>query len=331
MIRNIMIRKIRKYCSQVAVMLLSCTSVTLAYAQPYPSKPLHLIVPYAAGGGADIVARTLAQKLSESMGQQVVVDNRAGAAGNIGAALGAKAAPDGYTLLLITNTHATNASLYTKVGYDLAKDFAPITLMSETPLILAVHPSLPARSVKELVAVAKSRPGQLHYSTGGNGSSAHTAAQLFVSMAGIDLVHVPYKGNVEQTTALMSGYVQLTFSTMSGLLPQVKAGRLRALAMTAAKRAPAAPDIPTIAESGYPGYEVINWTGVVVPTGTSKDIIAKLHTEFLKALGAPDVKNRYAGQGVEPVSSTPEEFAAFIRAELVRWGRVTKQSGARLD
>lgn len=312
-------------------MLLSCTSVTLAYAQPYPSKPLHLIVPYAAGGGADIVARTLAQKLSESMGQQVVVDNRAGAAGNIGAALGAKAAPDGYTLLLITNTHATNASLYTKVGYDLAKDFAPITLMSETPLILAVHPSLPARSVKELVAVAKSRPGQLHYSTGGNGSSAHTAAQLFVSMAGIDLVHVPYKGNVEQTTALMSGYVQLTFSTMSGLLPQVKAGRLRALAMTAAKRAPAAPDIPTIAESGYPGYEVINWTGVVVPTGTSKDIIAKLHTEFLKALGAPDVKNRYAGQGVEPVSSTPEEFAAFIRAELVRWGRVTKQSGARLD
>ena len=331
MIRNIMIRKIRKYCSQVAVMLLSCTSVTLAYAQPYPSKPLHLIVPYAAGGGADIVARTLAQKLSESMGQQVVVDNRAGAAGNIGAALGAKAAPDGYTLLLITNTHATNASLYTKVGYDLAKDFAPITLMSETPLILAVHPSLPARSVKELVAVAKSRPGQLHYSTGGNGSSAHTAAQLFVSMAGIDLVHVPYKGNVEQTTALMSGYVQLTFSTMSGLLPQVKAGRLRALAMTAVKRAPAAPDIPTIAESGYPGYEVINWTGVVVPTGTSKDIIAKLHTEFLKALGAPDVKNRYAGQGVEPVSSTPEEFAAFIRAELVRWGRVTKQSGARLD
>ncbi len=331
MIRNIMIRKIRKYCSQVAVMLLSGTSVTLAYAQPYPSKPLHLIVPYAAGGGADIVARTLAQKLSESMGQQVVVDNRAGAAGNIGAALGAKAAPDGYTLLLITNTHATNASLYTKVGYDLAKDFAPITLMSETPLILAVHPSLPARSVKELVAVAKSRPGQLHYSTGGNGSSAHTAAQLFVSMAGIDLVHVPYKGNVEQTTALMSGYVQLTFSTMSGLLPQVKAGRLRALAMTAAKRAPAAPDIPTIAESGYPGYEVINWTGVVVPTGTSKDIIAKLHTEFLKALGAPDVKNRYAGQGVEPVSSTPEEFAAFIRAELVRWGRVTKQSGARLD
>ena len=312
-------------------MLLSGTSVTLAYAQPYPSKPLHLIVPYAAGGGADIVARTLAQKLSESMGQQVVVDNRAGAAGNIGAALGAKAAPDGYTLLLITNTHATNASLYTKVGYDLAKDFAPITLMSETPLILAVHPSLPARSVKELVAVAKSRPGQLHYSTGGNGSSAHTAAQLFVSMAGIDLVHVPYKGNVEQTTALMSGYVQLTFSTMSGLLPQVKAGRLRALAMTAAKRAPAAPDIPTIAESGYPGYEVINWTGVVVPTGTSKDIIAKLHTEFLKALGAPDVKNRYAGQGVEPVSSTPEEFAAFIRAELVRWGRVTKQSGARLD
>ncbi len=331
MIRNIMIRKIGKYCSQVAVMLLSGTSVTLAYAQPYPSKPLHLIVPYAAGGGADIVARTLAQKLSESMGQQVVVDNRAGAAGNIGAALGAKAAPDGYTLLLITNTHATNASLYTKVGYDLAKDFAPITLMSETPLILAVHPSLPARSVKELVAVAKSRPGQLHYSTGGNGSSAHTAAQLFVSMAGIDLVHVPYKGNVEQTTALMSGYVQLTFSTMSGLLPQVKAGRLRALAMTAAKRAPAAPDIPTIAESGYPGYEVINWTGVVVPTGTSKDIIAKLHTEFLKALGAPDVKNRYAGQGVEPVSSTPEEFAAFIRAELVRWGRVTKQSGARLD
>jgi tripartite-type tricarboxylate transporter receptor subunit TctC len=331
MIRNIMIRNIRKYCSQVAVMLLSCTSVTLAYAQPYPSKPLHLIVPYAAGGGADIVARTLAQKLSESMGQQVVVDNRAGAAGNIGAALGAKAAPDGYTLLLITNTHATNASLYTKVGYELAKDFAPITLMSETPLILAVHPSLPARSVKELVAVAKSRPGQLHYSTGGNGSSAHTAAQLFVSMAGIDLVHVPYKGNVEQTTALMSGYVQLTFSTMSGLLPQVKAGRLRALAMTAAKRAPAAPDIPTIAESGYPGYEVINWTGVVVPTGTSKDIIAKLHTEFLKALGAPDVKNRYAGQGVEPVSSTPEEFAAFIRAELVRWGRVTKQSGARLD
>ena len=302
-----------------------------AHAQEYPTKAIQFIVPYAAGGGADIVARIVGQKLSASLGQPVVVENRPGAGGNIGAAIAAKAAPDGHTLVMATNTHAINASLFSKIPYDLVKDFAPITLISSTPLVLVVHPSLPVRSVKEFVGLARSRPGQLNYSSSGNGGSGHLSGQIFISMTKINLVHVPHKGAPEAITGLLSGEVQLSFPTMSSVLPIVKSGKLRALGMTALNRVAAAPDVPTLSEAGVPGFVVDNWTGVLAPAQTRREIIFRLHAELLKVLAMADVKERFGSQGVTPVSNTPDEFAAYIKSELELWRKAVRESGARVD
>ncbi len=310
---------------------LSMLSASGLSAQQYPTKAVRLILPYAAGGGADIFARIIGQKLSVALGQQVIIDNRVGAGGNIGAAFAAKAAPDGYTLLFLPQPLAVNASLYSNLTFDLAKDFLPITLMGSTPLMLIVHPSLPVRNLKELVALAKLRPGQLYYSSSGNGGSPHLAAHLFSSMAGINVVHVPHRGNTEATTGVLSGQTQFMFSPINAVAPQVKAGRLRALAITSAKRAAPAPELPTLAESGLPGYVVDVWYSAVAPAGTPREVIARLHAEILKVLNMPDVKEQVSSQGTELISCTPEELAAFLRAELAKWGKVVKETGVRID
>jgi tripartite-type tricarboxylate transporter receptor subunit TctC len=308
------------------------TSVSGAYAADYPNKPIRLVVPFAAGGTTDFLARAIAQDLGTSMGTTVVVDNRPGAGGNIGSDLVARSEPDGYTLLLGTvGTHAINASLYKKMPYDTVKDFAPISLVASVPNILVVHPSVPAKSVKELIALAKAKPGTLAFASSGNGSSIHLSGELFKSMAEVDMFHVPYKGSGPALTDLVGGQVQLMFDNMPSSFPHVKAGRLRALAVTSAKRSPAAPDVPTIAESGVPGYEAVAWFGILAPAGTPPEIVKKLNTEIAKTLKSPEVTKRLASQGAEPVSNTPEQFAAYIKSEMAKWAKVVKASGAQVD
>ena len=302
-----------------------------AAAQQTAGKLIRFIVPYAPGGGADIVARMIGQKLGEAIGQPVVIENRPGAGGNIGAEAAAKLPPNGSAIMLATNTLAINASLYRNPGYDLEKDFAPIMLVSTTPLVLVVHPSLPAYSVKQFVALAKSRPDELHYSSAGNGSTAHLAGQMLNSTAGIRLVHVPYKGTAQGITDLLSGQVQLSFPGLSAVLPQINAGRLRALAVTSANRAGAMPDLPTIAGSGFPGYEAIIWNGVMAPAGTPRDVIMKLNAGLLPIMGSADIKERSANQGIQAVSGTPEEFAAYVKADIARWRKAVRESGVRID
>ena len=302
-----------------------------AAAQQAAGKLIRFIVPYAPGGGADIVARMIGQKLGEAIGQPVVIENRPGAGGNIGAEAAAKLPPNGSAIMLATNTLAINASLYRNPGYDLEKDFAPIMLVSTTPLVLVVHPSLPAYSVKQFVALAKSRPDELHYSSAGNGSTAHLAGQMLNSTAGIRLVHVPYKGTAQGITDLLSGQVQLSFPGLSAVLPQINAGRLRALAVTSANRAGAMPDLPTIAGSGFPGYEAIIWNGVMAPAGTPRDVIMKLNAGLLPIMGSADIKERSANQGIQAVTGTPEEFAAYVKADIARWRKAVRESGVRID
>jgi tripartite-type tricarboxylate transporter receptor subunit TctC len=307
-------------------------SVPGAYAADYPSKPIHIVVPFAAGGTTDFLARAIAQDLGTSMGTTVIVDNRPGAGGNIGSDLVAKSAPDGYTLLLGTvGTHAINASLYKKMPYDTVKDFAPISLVASVPNILVVHPSVPAKSVKELIALAKAKPGALAFASSGNGSSIHLSGELFKSMTDVDMVHVPYKGSGPALTDLVGGQVQLMFDNMPSSFPHVKAGRLRALAVTSSKRSPAAPDVPTIAESGVPGYESVAWFGILAPAGTPPEIVKKLNAEIAKTLKSPEVMKRLASQGAEPVSNTPEQFAVYIKSEMAKWAKVVKTSGAQVD
>jgi tripartite-type tricarboxylate transporter receptor subunit TctC len=303
-----------------------------AFAADYPTKPIRLVVPFSAAGTTDFLARAIAQKLGQNMGTTVIVDNRPGAGGNIGSDIVAKSDPDGYTLLLGTvGTHAINASLYKKMPYDTVKDFAPITLVASVPNIVVVHPSVPAKSIKELLALAKSKPGQLTFASSGNGSSIHLSGELFKSMAGVDMLHVPYKGSGPAVSDLIGGQVNMMFDNMPSSLPHVKAGRLRAIAVTSAKRSPAAPDVPTIAESGVPGYEAVAWFGVLAPAGTPPAIVNKLNAEIVKVLKSPDVAQRLASQGAEPVSNTPEEFSAYIKTEMVKWAKVIKASGAQVD
>jgi tripartite-type tricarboxylate transporter receptor subunit TctC len=303
-----------------------------AFAADYPTKPIRLVVPFSAAGTTDFLARAIAQKLGQNMRTTVIVDNRPGAGGNIGSDIVAKSDPDGYTLLLGTvGTHAINASLYKKMPYDTVKDFAPITLVASVPNIVVVHPSVPAKSIKELLALAKSKPGQLTFASSGNGSSIHLSGELFKSMAGVDMLHVPYKGSGPAVSDLIGGQVNMMFDNMPSSLPHVKAGRLRAIAVTSAKRSPAAPDVPTIAESGVPGYEAVAWFGVLAPAGTPPAIVNKLNAEIVKVLKSPDVAQRLASQGAEPVSNTPEEFSAYIKTEMVKWAKVIKASGAQVD
>jgi len=320
------------------VLLCGCTLVGLiagahpVLAQtPYPAKPVRLIVPYPPGGGTDTMARTLGQKLTETLGQQVIVDNRPGGGANIGAELAAKSPPDGYTLLMCTIAHATAGSLYRKLGYDVLRDFTPVSLLATTPHILVTHPSLPVKSVKELIALAKARPNELVYSSSGSGTPAHLAGELFKHMAGVNMVHVPYKGGGPSVVALLSGEVALAFATTPSVIGHVKGGRLRAIAVTTARRSVATPDLPTIGELGLKGYDVGSWYGLLAPTGTPKDVVVRVNAEVHKVLKFPDVKQRLDAGGFEALTSTPEEYGAFLRGEVEKWAKIIKAAGIRAD
>ncbi len=317
------------YCT---LLLAATASGALAQGSVgYPNRPLRFIVPYTAGGNGDIVSRIIAQKMITQIGQQIVIDNRGGAGGNIGAELAARTAADGYTIMLGTNTHAINMSLYTKLGYDIQRDFAPITLATTAPMVLIIHPSLPAKTLKEFIALAQAHPNKLNYGTGGSGSSAHVITELFKSMAGVQLVHVAYKGVAQSTTDLIAGQIQITFSSPASALAHMQAGRVRALAISSAARSAAAPGLPTLAESGLPGFDASIWQGVFAPARTAPDILARLNREITGALGASDVKDQLGAQGVEAQPSTVEQFAVFIRVEIAKWAKVIKVSGAKVD
>jgi tripartite-type tricarboxylate transporter receptor subunit TctC len=303
-----------------------------AFAQaPYPSKPIRMVIPYPPGGPVDVVSRPIAQKLSETWGQSVVLDPRPGAGTNIGTELVARSVPDGYTLLLTAAQHAINPSVYSKLPFDTAKDFSPISQLVSGPFILAVHPSVPAKNVRELIALAKSRPGQIHFASASSGSVNHVSGELFKLMAQIDIVHVPYKGGAPATTDLVGGHVAMMFHSIVGVFPYVKTGRLRALAVTTPQRSALVPEIPTMAESGLPGFEVETWYGALAPARVPREIIDKLSREIDRILKLPDMRERLQSQGVEPVGGTPEKFGARIASDLAKWAKVAKASGAQVD
>jgi tripartite-type tricarboxylate transporter receptor subunit TctC len=304
-----------------------------AGAQPtYPTHPVRLVVPFPAGGTTDILARAVAQKLSEAWNQQVIVDNRPGAGGNIGTELVAKAAPDGYTLLMGTvGTHAINASLYSHLPYDHVKDFAPVILVAGVPNVLVVDPSLPVDSVRDLIAYAKANPGKLNFASSGSGTSIHLSGELFKVMTGVQMTHVPYKGSAPALTDLMGGQVQLMFDNLPSSLAFIKAGKLRALAVTSATRASALPDVPTIQEAGVPGFEAASWFGVLAPAGTPREVIARINGEVAKWLASAEAREKLASQGAIAAGGTPDDFARHIGAETAKWAKVVKASGAKVD
>jgi tripartite-type tricarboxylate transporter receptor subunit TctC len=301
-----------------------------AHAQVYPAKPIRMIVAYPPGGGTDIVGRMLAQKLGESLGQSVVVENRGGASGNIGTELAARAAPDGYTILMgNVAPNAINVSLFKDLPFDPVADFAPVSLVASTPNILVVHPSTPARTVKEVIALAKAKPGTLNFASAGAGSSSHLAGELFRILAGADIVHVPYKGAGPAMVDVLSGQVQLYFATMPAAMPHVKPGKLAPVAVTSARRSQALPDLPTIAESGVPGYEASTWYGVLAPAHTPQTVVARLHGEIVRILADAALHARLADQGFGPVGNSPEEFGVYIKSEILKWGKVIRDAGIR--
>jgi len=300
-------------------------------AQEFPNRPVRLVAAFAPGGSVDLVARLLAQKLGESWGQQVVADNRPGAGGNVSAEIVARATNDGYTLYICSASFVVNPSLYAKTPYDPVKDFAPISLVSVVQNVLVANPRLPAASVKELIALAKAKPGQIHYASTGSGTSGHLVMELFKSMAGIDLVHVPYKVIGQAQADLISGQVSLWFPTAPGALPHIQAGRMRVLAVAGAKRSPALPEVPTVAEAGIAGFEAATWYALLAPARTPREIIGRINGGVVRILRQPDVQERLTGLGIEIVGSSPDELARHIRAEIPKWARVVKQSGARVD
>lgn len=306
-------------------------SVHVVHAQAYPTKPVRFVVSFPPGGPNDILARIVAQELTESFGQNVAVDNRAGAGGVIGTEIVAKAPANGYTILVVAGGHAINPSLHSKLPYDTLKDFTSISLVASIPSVLLVHPSLPAKSVRELVSLAKARPGQLTFASAGNGTVSHLAGELLKSMSGANMTHVPYKGNPPATTALLSGEVSMYIGGMPSVLPFVKSGRLRALAVTTARRSEVAPEIPTVAESGVPGFDVSPWYGVVAPAGLSPDVLSRLSSEINRVVKLPNAKKKLADQGFEVIAGTPQEFDIYLRKEIAKWAKVVKQSGAKLD
>ena len=302
-----------------------------ALAQPYPSKPIRFVVPYPPGGPTDILGRAVAQALTESLGQTVVVENKPGASGMIGAEQVAKAAPDGYTILVNASIHVINPSLYSKTTFDAMHDFAPVTQIASVPLILVVGQPVKANSVRELIALAKASPGKLTFASSSVGAAPHLAGELLKRMAGIDIVHVPYKGSGPATTDLIGGHVTMMIDSMPSSIAHVKSGKLKVLGVSTAKRVPALPDVPTIAESGLPGFDIATWYGVWAPAKTPKEIVSKVSSEIANALKRPDLKERLAGLGAEGVGSTPAEFAAYCESEFKRWAKVVKDSGAKLD
>ncbi len=303
----------------------------VAVGQGYPERPIRVIVPYAPGGGTDITTRTVAQRLTESLKSPVVVDNRPGAAGNIGKEIAARSTPDGYTLLTAGLSFAVNPSLFTKLGYDPVRDFDPISLIATAPLIVVVHPSVPVTSIRELVALAKAKPGGLNYASGGIGTGNHVAGELFKYMANVDIVHVPYKGGGPALTDVVAGHVQILFNTSTSTVPFLKSGKLRALAVTGAQRSPGMRELPTVAESGLPGFDVGVWFGLVAPARTPRPIIEKLNREIVRISRLPDAREQFAAQGADPVGSTPLEFAQHIRAEVAKWAKVARAANLKAE
>ena len=308
-------------------MLCAASLEHIAVAQSYPTKPVRLITPSSPGSGVDIVARFVGQKLSETTGQQFIVDNRAGAGANLGAEIAAKSAPDGYSLFLGTPAHAINPSLYRRLAYDFVRDFAPVSQLTNGYYVLVVNPALPAKSVKELIALAKAKPGQINFASAGTGNATHLAGELFKSLAQVNIVHVPYKGTGPALTDVIGGQVQSMFSNLTAAMPHIKSGKLRALAVTGERRAQSAPDIPTVIESGVKGYSVTSWYGLLAPVGTPQAIIDKLNAETVKVMRLPDMKERLSSEGAEPSPSTPAEFAVFIKTEISKWEKVIKSAG----
>jgi tripartite-type tricarboxylate transporter receptor subunit TctC len=313
--------------------LVLVVGATTVQAQEYPAKTVRMIVPFAPGGATDVLARIVSQKLYERWGQIVIVDNRVGASGNIGAEYVAKSvAPDGYTLLVAGSPHAINMSLFNNLRYDLARDVAPITSIAAFPSLIAVHPSVPVKSVKDLIALARSRPGQINFGSAGNGSPNHLSMEMFKTMAKVDMTHIPYKGGSGQMVSdLLAGQVQLASMGLPPAMPYVKSGRLRVIAVTSAKRSPLLPQAPTVAETGLPGYEVNSWYGVFAPPALPKEIIAKINADIVTVLGLADVKERLAGLGAEPQPMTPDDFGKFVRDDIAKWSKVVKESGAKID
>ena len=317
-----------------ALGLIGCMALLAgqAPAQSWPARSIRVIVPYPAGGGADFVARVFCRALAETVGQQFVVDNRGGANGNVGSDAAAKSAPDGYTLLVTASTNLTiNPSLYRKMPFDVQRDLLPISILATQPTILVVHPTLPARSVKELVAIAKARPGQLNFGSAGAGSSGHLAAELFKMVAGVDRVHVPYKGAGPATADLLGGQIPLMFNNLPPSVALVKTGKLRALAVTGEKRSPAAPDVPTTAEAGYPGVVLTLWNGMLAPAGTPAEIVTRLNAEIIKVARIPEVRDRLTAEGTEAFTTTPAQMAEIMRNETAKWAKVVKAANVALE
>ncbi|MBD9402301.1 tripartite tricarboxylate transporter substrate binding protein [Comamonas sp. CMM02] len=315
----------------VCAALCAAAASPLAWANDYPNKPVKLVVPYPPGGPTDIVARVVAQKLQEQMGQSFFIENRPGAGANIGAEAVARSPADGYTLVVATTAHAINPSLFAKLSYSITKDFASISQLTSGPLVIVTNPATPANNVKELIALAKSKQGGLNYASSGNGQSTHLSAELFNAMGGVKMAHVPYKGSAPALTDVMGGQADLMFDTMLSSMPHVKAGKLKALAVTSSQRSPSAPGIPTVAESGLPGYEAIAWNGLLAPAGTPKEVVDRLSAELKKVLDNPEVAQRFEAQGFAAAWSTPTAYAGFLQAEVDKWGKVVKASGARID
>jgi tripartite-type tricarboxylate transporter receptor subunit TctC len=318
-----------------AVLLIAATAgaqtTSTGSGQAYPVKPVRVLVGFPPGAGVDITTRLFTPRLAEALGQPFIVDNRPGAAGNIAAEVAAKTPPDGYSILSASAPIVMSQALYSKPGFNLERDFEPIGMMGSTPFLLVVHPSLPAKSLKEFVIIAKSRPGQMAFASTGNGSTPHLSMEMLKSQAGINLVHVPYKGTPQAVVDILSGQVQAMFANTLSVLPQVKAGRLRALAISSAKRSAAVPELPTVAESGMPGYESGTWFGLFAPAGTPREVITRLNAELVKIAGTADMKARLLAQGADPISVTPEEFRAFVKKELERWSKVVKTIGIKVD
>ena len=299
------------------------------FAQDYPNKPVRIVVPFAPGGGTDLSARIVAQKLTESLGANFVVDNRPGAAGIVGTEAVAKSKPDGYALLVVSSSHAMNPAMYSKLPYDTARDFVPVSLLLSGPTLVVAHPSLPAKNARELIALAKAKPGVLTFASAGHGTPPHMAGELFKSLAKIDILHIPYKGNGPAYTDLMAGQVLLMFPNIATSLPYVKTGRMRAIGVGSKQRSQIAPEVPTIHESGLPGYEMSSWFGLLAPAGTPAAVITRLQQEITKIFKMPDVREKLFAQGVEPVGSTPQEFASFLQNETTVWAKVIRSSGLK--
>jgi tripartite-type tricarboxylate transporter receptor subunit TctC len=320
-----------KFSIRLAVGFFLALITSMLWAQSWPTKPVRMIIAFPPGGPTDLVSRVLAQKLSEQLGQQVIVDNKPGAGGNIAAELAARAAPDGYTIFYNTSAIVIGPALYGKVNYDTLKDFAPVLLTASVPMVLVVNPQLPARSVKEFVDLAKTRSGALNYSSSGTGTITHLASAMMSTQTGIQTQHIPYKGSAPGLVDLASGQTQFMIDTINTVLPYVRDNRLRGLAVTSAKRSPLLPDLPTLAEAGISGFEAAAWQGIVVPTGTPNEIVQKLNAEVNKALMHPDIRSRLAAQGADILGGTPAEYAAYLRSEMPRWAKAVKDSGAKAE